>query len=342
LKIGCPRCTPCGELPAGGRAACGGTVAKYTGRGPVIGIITRRFSATGRTGASGAALLGGLLFVPVVAPPATGGAVVVSVGPLFVPVVAPPATGGAAGAAVVAAAAVALDVPAAVGRTAAGFTTTGALLGGAAEAIAGRASCAPAGGFATTGPTGGRDAIAGAAVTIFGPCRGCGTIFRGAFAAGVFPAAGAALAAGAFVTGAAGAVGVAFFAAGAATTGFAATGAAATAPRRELCDAVSSSFRCWIARSTSPGFEIFDRSIFGFGSAAPALALDFALVARTGAPPPKCARTRAVSSSVSELEWVFFSPNPISVRASINVLLFTSSSFANSLIRTFVIRPLTS
>jgi hypothetical protein len=239
LKIGCPRCTPA-LVPGAGRGACGGTVARYTGRGPVIGIITRRFSGT--RGASGVAALGGLLFAPVVAPPATGGAVVVSVvGELFAPVVAPPATGAAAGAV---AAAGALGAPAAGGRTAAGFTTTGALLGGGADAIAGRASC-PAGGFAITGPTGGRDAIAGAAVTIFGPCRGCGTILRGAFVtAGAVVVA--VLAAGAFVTGAAGVV-AAFFAAagGAATTGFAAgAGAAATAPRRGFCAAVSSSLRC--------------------------------------------------------------------------------------------------
>jgi hypothetical protein len=166
---------------------------------------------------------------------------------------------------------------------------------------------------------------------------------RGAFVtAGVVfatGAAGAALATGALTTGAV----AAFLAAagGGAITGLAVGGgAAATAPRRGFCAAVSSSLRCWIARNTSPGLEIFDRSIFGFGSAAAALELDFTLVDRTGAPPPKCARTRAVSSSVSELEWVFFSPKPMSVRASINDLLFTSSSFANSLIRTFVIRPL--
>jgi hypothetical protein len=32
----------------------------------------------------------------------------------------------------------------------------------------------------------------------------------------------------------------------------------------------SSSLRCWIAFSTSPGFDTFDQSIFGFASAAAA------------------------------------------------------------------------
>jgi ABC-type sugar transport system permease subunit len=40
-----------------------------------------------------------------------------------------------------------------------------------------------------------------------------------------------------------------------------------------------------------------------------------------------------------ELEWVFFSVTPTSIKASRIALLFTSSSRAKSLIRTLLIRP---
>jgi hypothetical protein len=52
----------------------------------------------------------------------------------------------------------------------------------------------------------------------------------------------------------------------------------------------------------------------------------------------KCARTFSASCSSSELECVFFSVTPTSVRTSRMALLLTSSSLARSLIRILLIR----
>jgi hypothetical protein len=94
-----------------------------------------------------------------------------------------------------------------------------------------------------------------------------------------------------------------------------------------------------IAFSTSPGFEICDRSIFvliSSGSTRPVraalFALWFSLEAR------KCARTFSASCSSIELECVFFSVTPTAVSASRIALLLTSSSLARSLIRILLIR----
>jgi hypothetical protein len=131
-----------------------------------------------------------------------------------------------------------------------------------------------AGGRTMTGPDGGRDAMAGAggAVTICGACRGCGTTLRGA-EAGRFGAAmpdetelGTGLDA---VEPEELGVDVVPLADGAATAAVAggadcllaadAAAMAGDAPGRpSRC-----SFCCWIARKTSPGLEMFDRSIFG-------------------------------------------------------------------------------
>ena len=141
------------------------------------------------------------------------------------------------------------------------------------------------------------------------------------------------------VTGtAAGAGGVAGLAgAGGATAGFAATGGAAG---RAGGGAAAASFFCVIARSTSPGREIWDKSILVLISSSP----------RTGraaraagdcpsAEPRMWARTFSASWSSMELEWVFFSVTPTSGSASRMALLLTSSSLARSLIRTLLIRP---
>ena len=99
----------------------------------------------------------------------------------------------------------------------------------------------------------------------------------------------------------------------------------------------ASSLRCWIALRTSPGFDTRDQSIFWgppfspFGAAEPLRLL----------PRWKCARTRCASSSSSELECVFGSVTPTSRNASRIALLLTSSSLANSLMRTLLIRPFT-
>lgn len=127
-----------------------------------------------------------------------------------------------------------------------------------------------AGGFTITGPDGGREAMAGAggAETIGGAWRGNGTTLRGIGADPRFAVAASRVdadgdAAGEAARGAADA----FFPAEAATmegapagrVGGAETVARGGTPRPSRC-----SFCCWIARKTSPGREIFDRSIFGF------------------------------------------------------------------------------
>lgn len=98
------------------------------------------------------------------------------------------------------------------------------------------------------------------------------------------------------------------------------------------------SFCCVTALSTSPGFEIFERSIFGRNSECP----DSLLFEDDPAPAcfgtPKCFLTFSASSASRELEWVFFSVMPRSVSTSKTALLFTSSSRARSLIRIFIRR----
>ena len=173
----------------------------------------------------------------------------------------------------------------------------------------------------------------GGGATIGAAWRGWGTILRGAGAAAT-GAAGDGTETGRSVAGAgAAATGVAGFAgAGAAAGGATATGATETGRGG---GAAASSFFCWIAFRTSPGFETLDQSIFGLGAAASPRALP--------APPDlarwKCARTRSASSSSSELECVFFSITPTLSRTSRIALLLTSSSRAKSLIRTLLIRP---
>jgi hypothetical protein len=201
-----------------------------------------------------------------------------------------------------------------------GFTATPA--GGGATTMIGRAAAAPAGALATTAPMGGREAMAGAAggAAMIGAAeRGCGTILRGSGRVGAAAGGGAATGAGAAVT--------ATFA-GAATDAF-------TGPRtwRE-----SSSFLASRAFITSPGLEMFERSILGTtGSApwrpeaAPACVVRFASRA-------KCARTFSASSSSSELECVLPGGTPTPGRTSRIARDFTSSSFARSLIRTLLIR----
>lgn len=163
------------------------------------------------------------------------------------------ATGVATGAAAIAVAGV---VDGAIGvESAVGLTATGAV--GTDEAIAGFPSPAttfPAGGAATTGPIGGLAAIAGTGAMMRGSCRGWGTIFRGAGLDGSGE--------GATWTGATGLGGAGVTATTTAALGF----GAVTTARRFSRSAATSSFRLWIALSTSPGLDTRDQSIFGFGS----------------------------------------------------------------------------
>ncbi len=107
-----------------------------------------------------------------------------------------------------------------------------------------------------------------------------------------------------------------------------------TAAAGRECACCSACLRSRIAFSASPGLEIFERSILG----SPAAAAERAPL--DGEPPRRYTRTRAASSSSSELECVFFSVTPTAVKASRIDLLLTSSSRAKSLIRTLLIRPL--
>jgi hypothetical protein len=167
-------------------------------------------------------------------------------------------------------------------------------------------------------------------ITGAGFCAGGVTtaVFSAAGAAGL----GGATTAGFCTTGAGGAAGACGFTTAGGAAGLAATGGAGGAVGRGgaggccCCCCCSRS-----SRATSPGLEIFERSIFGLTSCEDVLSLatepDLA---------EKCLRTRSASSSSIELECVFFSVTPTSSRTSRIALLFTSSSLARSLIRIFI------
>src|SRR6185369_14738985 len=117
--------------------------------------------------------------------------------------------------------------------------------------------------------------------------------------------------------------------------GFGGSGAAGFAGAAGAC---GGSLCCVTAFRTSPGFEIFERSIFGRNSgwAEPLRFEDEPSPECFGT--PKCFFTFSASSASRELEWVFFSVMPKSVSTSKTALLFTSSSRARSLIRIFIRR----
>ena len=158
----------------------------------------------------------------------------------------------------------------------------------------------------------------------------------GAGAAGFCGAAGATARGGALAGGALG-VDVGGLIAGAAGLASCAAGGGMGRDGGALCGDVA----CCLARiafSTSPGLEMWERSILGLTPSASGRAAraDFAL---WPLPEPwKCARTFSASWSSSELECVFFSVTPTSVSASRIALLLTSTSLARSLIRILLIR----
>ena len=94
-----------------------------------------------------------------------------------------------------------------------------------------------------------------------------------------------------------------------------------------------------IAFSTSPGLEMWERSILVLISSLSRPARADLAGALDSAERRKCARTFSASWSSNELEWVFFSVTPTSVNTSRMALLLTSSSLARSLIRILLIRP---
>ena len=95
-----------------------------------------------------------------------------------------------------------------------------------------------------------------------------------------------------------------------------------------------------MAFRTSPGLEMWERSIFVLISSPPARVGRACFVeACASLMPRKYARTFSASCSSTELECVFFSVTPTSGSASRIALLLTSSSLARSLIRILLIRP---
>jgi hypothetical protein len=188
-KIGLPRCNPGPPLAAAGGAVGGRMDALYTGRGPVCGITMRRgggaagVRAWGRcTGVDSAAIVGTAtlgsgagLGVSTTGGAATGGSATTA------------AAGGSGATGATAAGAFATTFFSA-GRGCSSRIVAGATGGltitptGGATTTTGRGTVATTGALATTGPEGGRDAMAGAdggGAMIGGAWRGCGTILRG-------------------------------------------------------------------------------------------------------------------------------------------------------------------
>lgn len=106
----------------------------------------------------------------------------------------------------------------------------------------------------------------------------------------------------------------------------------------------TASFFCVMAFKTSPGREMFDRSILVLISSSPREAREAALLpeAEPSAVERRYTRTFSASCSSRELECVFFSVTPIRGSVSRMALLLTSSSRARSLMRTLLIRPFVS
>jgi hypothetical protein len=202
----------------------------------------------------------------------------------------------------------------------------GSIAGGAGAA--GSFSTGGAVGFAATGST------TGSGASTFG-ATGFSTL-RTASAGIAAGAGGLEAIAGGAASGA-----LAFSITGAATGGLGATaaglaGVAAGGGGAAFAIAGVSGAGFLIAFRTSPGFEILEKSNFGLGASA--------RDAPRPSPPELLApcfrnlRMRSASSSSTELEWVFFSVTPTFGKTSRISLLFTSSSLARSLIRTFDIR----
>jgi hypothetical protein len=123
-------------------------------------------------------------------------------------------------------------------------------------------------------------------------------------------------------------------------TGGTTTGRAAIAGGAAGRTGAAASFFCVIALSTSPGREMFDKSILVLISSSPrsgrAARADGVCASDE---PRRWIRTFSASCSSRELEWVFFSVTPTTGSVSRMALLLTSSSLARSLIRTLLIRP---
>ena len=206
----------------------------------------------------------------------------------------------------------------------------------------GAAGVVPRGGIATA--AGVVEAAAGGVTTadVGGTFGGITTTAGGRYCAAT-EAGVTILGAGAGVSTAGFGGGTAFATAGAsgastfASTADGATGGLTTARGGTGCS--TAPFCCVMARNTSPGREIFDRSILvlipsseGTGRGV-LVELDAA-----SERPRRCFRTSSASCSSRELECVFFSVTPTVVSTSRISLLLTSNSRARSLIRILLIR----
>jgi len=207
------------------------------------------------------------------------------------------------------------------------------MLGGCAGAAGVTAAGgAPATGGALAGGAAGRAAGAGEDAGDAGGATGAGTVNVG-LAAGIGTTTFGGGGGGATGPG----VGTVTLAAGFATAGFVST----TGTADGWAGAAAVGACCLrMALRTSPGLEIWERSILVLISSAAVRPVRAGLVAACASPPEwKCARTFAASCSSRELECVFFSVTPTSSSTSRIALLLTSSSLARSLIRILVIRP---
>ena len=224
-----------------------------------------------------------------------------------------------------------------------GFAATGAggcaggAIGGAAASTTGWLDEETGGGTAGRGATGGPAGVWAVGLTgAAGAIAGAGgriTDGAGRVVGGVINLGAGAGDAGGLATGA-GDAGAALAAGAGGAAGFVSTsgrGGAAGGAEAAVCFCVMS-FR------TSPGLEIWERSILVLISSV-SRAERGARPGAGSADARKCARTLSASWSSSELEWVFFSVTPTSSSTSRIALLLTSSSLARSLIRILLIRP---
>jgi hypothetical protein len=235
------------------------------------------------------------------------------------------------------------------------ITRGGAGIGGLEAAACNCADCAGGwgAGLAATGacPTGiaGRGGIATAA----GGAALTGGVGGGAGGRGVTIAAGGRdaateagvtnLGAGVSAAGFAGAAGLTVGEAelGSGRGDAVATGAAGFTAAGRAAGSVAVSVFCSMARITSPGREMFDKSIFVLNSSSERAEREALDGVEDSSPFDwKYLRTSTASCSSIELECVFFSVTPTAVRASRIALLFTSNSRARSLIRILLIHPL--
>jgi hypothetical protein len=215
----------------------------------------------------------------------------------------------------------------AVVETGGAADTTGGAGGGAAGRTGGALTGTDATGEAATGGADGGTIVGRGVATKVGCCTGAEVAGGGATSG---------------LTGGGATVAGRLTAAGGATAGLSSGGAATgIGAGRGAGGGAAASFFCVIARRTSPGREIFDRSILVLISSSPRnpRELDLLAAEEPSAEERMYTRTFSASCSSSELEWVFFSVTPTSGSVSRIARLFTSSSRARSLIRTLLIRP---